>query len=144
MLQAKCEYTSAARIAAEVFSTCGKRASWKKFAWKTFTETLQISSHVNYHAIEVRGLLGESAKYCMQRKTRSILEELDKMVQERDRVHVLESRGQNIIDSAIRLIQSFHENYNQATAADLEKRLLNSIRTQDPKKFKRGIMKVNR
>lgn len=78
----------------------------------------------------------------MRRKTKSILEELDQMVTERDRVHVLESRASNIIDSAINLIQMMHESYDQTIAADLEKRFLNSIKTQDPRKFNRGIKKV--
>lgn len=78
----------------------------------------------------------------MRRKTKSILEELDYMVTERDRVHVLENRASNIIDSAINLIQMIHESYDQDTANDLEKRLLNSIKTQDPRKFNRGIKKV--
>ena len=33
----------------------------------------------------------------MQRKTRSLLEELDEMYQERDRHHIVESRASNII-----------------------------------------------
>lgn len=78
----------------------------------------------------------------MRRKTKSILEELDEMVIERDRVHVLENRASNIIDSAINLISMIHENFDQDDAADLEKRLLNSIRTKDPRKFNRGIRKV--
>ena len=78
----------------------------------------------------------------MRKRTKSILEELDNMEAERDRVHVLENRGQNIIDSAIKLIQMIHENYDQETAADLEKRLVNAIRTQDPRKFGRGVNKI--
>jgi len=78
----------------------------------------------------------------MRRKTKSLLEELDKMAVKRDKVHVLENRASNIIDSAIRLIQSIHESYDEDVAQDLEKRLLNSIRTQDPRKFNRGIKKV--
>jgi len=78
----------------------------------------------------------------MRKKTRSILEELDNMVVERDRVHVLENRGNNIIDSALNLINMIRENYDQETAADLEKRLVNAIRTQDPRKFARGVNKL--
>ena len=80
----------------------------------------------------------------MRRKTRSILEELDQMVVERDRVHVLENRGQNIIDSAMKLINMIYESYDQDIAADLEKRLINAIRTKDPRKFTRGIQRVKK
>lgn len=78
----------------------------------------------------------------MRMKTKSILEELDSIAIHRDRAHVVESRASNIIDSAINLIRTIHENYDQDTAADLEKRLLNAIRTQDPRKFNRGIKKA--
>lgn len=78
----------------------------------------------------------------MKRKTRSILEELDSIVIERDRVHVLENRANNLIDSAMNLISMIHESYDQETAADLEKRLINAIRTKDPRKFARGVKKL--
>ena len=78
----------------------------------------------------------------MRKKTRSILEELNNMVVERDRVHVIENRGQNIIESAMNLIKMIRESYDQETAADLEKRLINAIRTSDPKKFARGVKRM--
>jgi len=78
----------------------------------------------------------------MRKKTRSILEELDQLATSRDRVHVLENRATNIIDSAMNLINMIHESYDQETAVDLEKRLVNAIRTHDPKKFTRGIRKM--
>ena len=43
----------------------------------------------------------------MKRQTRSILNELNSMIHERDRQHVFESRGSQIIESAINLIMSF-------------------------------------
>ena len=36
-----------------------------------------------------------------------------------------------------------YEAYDEATADDLVKRFINSIKTQDPKKFERGIKKLN-
>ena len=79
----------------------------------------------------------------MRKKTRSILHELNSMIVEKDRQHVLESRATNVIESAINLLNEMHKHYDVAVAGDLERRLLNSIRSQDKNKFIRGIRKVN-
>ena len=79
----------------------------------------------------------------MRRKTRSILHELNSMIVEKDRQHVLESRATNVIESAINLINEMHKHYDDSVAGDLERRLLNSIKHQDKTKFVRGIRKVN-
>jgi len=55
----------------------------------------------------------------------------------------MESRATNVIESAINLINEMHKHYDAETAGDLERRLLNSIRSQDSRKFVRGIRKVN-
>ena len=79
----------------------------------------------------------------MRKQTRSILHELNSMIVEKDRQHVMESRATNVIESAINLINEMHKHYDSETASDLERRLLNSIRHQDSRKFVRGIRKVN-
>ncbi len=79
----------------------------------------------------------------MRKKTRSILHELNSMIVEKDRQHVLESRATNVIESAINLINEMHKHYDETVAGDLERRLLNSIKHQDKTKFVRGIRKVN-
>lgn len=79
----------------------------------------------------------------MRKQTRSILHELNSMIVEKDRQHVLESRATNVIESAINLINEMHKHYDSAVAGDLERRLLNSIKHQDKNKFVRGIRKVN-
>jgi len=79
----------------------------------------------------------------MKRKTRSILEEINAMAPKRDTKHVVESNGQQVIQTAINLINLINESFDVETAADLNKRLINAIRTRDPKKFARGIGKVN-
>jgi len=75
----------------------------------------------------------------MQRKTRSLLEELDEMYQERDRHHIVESRGNNIIQSAIHLLEMIDRTYDRETADNLQRKLLNAIRTRDPERFRRTI-----
>jgi hypothetical protein len=56
--------------------------------------------------------------------------------------HLIESSANNIIESAINLLNRINEQYDDATANELERRFLNSIRTGDPKKFKRVINKI--
>lgn len=75
------------------------------------------------------------------RKTRSILEELNQISVDRDRNHVVENRGQHIINSAINLIEQIEAHYDENTAKDLTNRLINSIRGKDGTKFSRGIKK---
>jgi|TARA_R110000822_G_C15026131_1_gene463718 hypothetical protein len=79
----------------------------------------------------------------MKRQTRSILDELNSIIIERDRKHEIENRGGHIIESAINLIENIYSNYDVDTAGDLERRLLNSIRSRDGKKFKRGCKKAD-
>ena len=78
----------------------------------------------------------------MQRKTRSILEELDNLMIHRDRSSLLENRANHIITGAINLINLIREQYEPEVAADLERRLINSIKGQDPSKFNRGVRKA--
>jgi hypothetical protein len=77
----------------------------------------------------------------LRKQTRSILDELTDMSSGRDRNLLLESRGNHIINSAINLITMLRENYTPEQADDLERRLINSIRGQDPAKFSRGLRK---
>ncbi len=78
----------------------------------------------------------------MQKKTRSILDELDSLLLHRDKENLLESRANNIINGAINLINMIRENYTPEVAADLERRLINSIKGQDVAKFTRGVRKL--
>lgn len=78
----------------------------------------------------------------MLKKTRSILDELDNHLLVRDRESLMESRAGHVIQGAINLINSIRESYDADAAAELERRLLNSIRGQDPSKFTRGIRRL--
>ena len=80
----------------------------------------------------------------MQKLARSILDELDTMITHRDRESLVESRATHIIAGAIHLINYIRENYTPDQALELERRLLNSIRTQEPEKFKRGVGRIRR
>jgi hypothetical protein len=78
----------------------------------------------------------------VQKRTRSILTELDELLTHKDKDNLLESRANNIINGAINLIRYIRENYDIETATKLENRLLNAIKGQDPAKFSRGIRKI--
>ena len=78
----------------------------------------------------------------MQKKARSILDELDTLLVHKDRENLVESRATHVIQGAINLINYIRENYDAESAGELERRLLNSIRTQEPEKFKRGVRRM--
>jgi hypothetical protein len=63
----------------------------------------------------------------MQKKTRSLLEELDSMYVERDRRLIIESRADNIIASAIRLVEQIEHEFGAEQAENLTRKLLNAI-----------------
>jgi lysyl-tRNA synthetase class II len=78
----------------------------------------------------------------MRKTTRSFLQELSDLGLSRDTDLIVESRASNIIQSAVNLLTLIRENYDIETAAELERRFLNSIKTGDAAKFKRGIKRI--
>ena len=78
----------------------------------------------------------------MQKKTRSILEELDALYVERDRRHVLESRATNLINSAIRLLEQIEQDYTTEESENLQRKLINAIKLKDPGKFTRSVRRI--
>lgn len=78
----------------------------------------------------------------MQKKTKSILEELDSLRLHKEKENVIETRANHIIMGAINLLNFIKENYNTDHAEELERRFLNSIRTQDSAKFTRGLKRI--
>lgn len=78
----------------------------------------------------------------MKKTTRSILQELSDLSVNRNKDLVIESRGTNLIESAINLLALIREQYDIETAAELERRFINAIRTAEPAKFKRGVKKI--
>lgn len=78
----------------------------------------------------------------MKLSTRSILQELNEIAQVRSTDAIIESRATNIINSAINLLESIHKHYDAESADELERRLINAIKGQDPTKFVRGVRKI--
>ena len=75
----------------------------------------------------------------MQKRTRSLLEELDSMYVERERDLIIESRASNIIAGAINLLEQIDASYSPEQAENLTRKLLNAIRTRDTGKFARTV-----
>lgn len=79
----------------------------------------------------------------MQKKTRSLLEELESIGSNRDINHVIESRAHNIITSAINLLELISKQYDKEKAELLEKKLLSSIKYKDQDRFSKSLRKKN-
>jgi hypothetical protein len=79
----------------------------------------------------------------MQKKTRSLLEELDSMYIERDQRHVIENRAANVIASAIHLLEQIDQSYTAEDAQNLQRKLINAIMQRNPSKFTRTVRKTD-
>lgn len=79
----------------------------------------------------------------MQKKTRSLLEELQAFGDTKDMNHIIESRATNIIASAINLIELMQKQYSPEKAELLEKKLLSAIKGKDQSRFSKSLRKKN-
>ena len=84
----------------------------------------------------------------MQKKTRSIFEELDGIYKDRyakkqERGYLVESRASNVIASAIRLMEQIDSLYDAEQSENLNRKLLNAIRLRDANKFARSVKRAN-
>ena len=78
----------------------------------------------------------------MQKRTRSLLDEIINVSFTKDKENIVESRASHIIDSAIRLISYIKESFDPETAYKLEKRFHSSIKNMDRKKFAKGVARI--
>lgn len=78
----------------------------------------------------------------MKPRTRSILEEINTLVPNKNRKEVIASRADHVISSAIHLIKLIKESYEPEVAQDLERKLLNAIRLQEMNKFKNSLRRA--
>ena len=76
------------------------------------------------------------------KKSRSILEEVNSIRIDRNKHHVLENRVEHLVSSAKNIKELLYSIYEDDVALDLERRLINSIKSGDHKKFSRGINKA--
>jgi hypothetical protein len=79
----------------------------------------------------------------MQKKTRSLLEELEALSDNRDVNHIIENRAHNIITSAINLLELINKHYDSEKSAILERKLLSAIKGRDQARFAKSLRKKN-
>jgi hypothetical protein len=79
----------------------------------------------------------------MQKKTKSLLEELQAYGDTRDISHVIENRASNVIASAIYLIELMQKHYPSDKAELLERKLLSAIKSKDQARFAKSLRKKN-
>lgn len=77
----------------------------------------------------------------MQKRTKSLLEELNEISINRDINHVIENRANNIITSAINLVELMSKHFSPEKAELLEKKLLSSIKSKDQRRFSKSLKK---
>lgn len=78
----------------------------------------------------------------INRKTRSILEEINSYIPNKNKQDVIESKANHIIMSAINLIESIDRTFEPEEAEALKKRFISSIRGSDPTRFSRMMVRV--
>ena len=78
----------------------------------------------------------------INRKSRSILEEISTYVPQKSKEDLIEARAQHIIVSAINLLESIDENFSSSEADALKKRFVSSIRGSDPNRFTRMVKRI--
>ena len=79
----------------------------------------------------------------MKTSTKTILDELTNGLPGHNRNLLVESRGNHIITGAINLLNSIRENYGDEVAGEMERRMINSIRSQDTQKFSRAARRLS-
>jgi hypothetical protein len=78
----------------------------------------------------------------VEKRTKSLLEEINSISPKRDKTQLIESRGTNALGAIINLLEMIDSNYDTETAADFQKRVLLSIKSRDNTRFLRGIKKL--
>lgn len=75
----------------------------------------------------------------MDKKLRGIIDELLDYSPPRDKELFIESRGQQVIASALNLIRLIRESFDEEIAGDLTRRLVRAIASEDEEKFSRRL-----
>ena len=75
----------------------------------------------------------------MKKQTRSLLEEINSIIPSKDVHSVIESRAQQVIASVSNLVNLIESSCSEPEKSELIKRLFNSMKSGDERKFIRGI-----
>lgn len=74
--------------------------------------------------------------------TKRLLEELNSIVLTEGAEQLIESKARHVISNAINVIESMYRSFPHETAYDLEKKMMNAIRSRAPEKFTRNVSKI--
>lgn len=78
----------------------------------------------------------------MRKQTKSLLEELESISQNRDTYHIVERRATDLIASAIHLMEVIERNFPPEQRDILEKKLLVAIKNKDHTKFTNSLKRT--
>lgn len=78
----------------------------------------------------------------INRKSKSILEEINSYVPQKNKEELIEARAHHIIVSAINLLESIDTHFSSTESEMLKKRFMSSIRGGDPDRFARMVNKI--
>jgi len=78
----------------------------------------------------------------VEKRTKSLLEEINSIAPKGDKTHLIESRGTNALGAIINLLEMIDSTYDNDVAADFQKRVLLCIKNRDNTRFLRGIKKL--
>jgi len=78
----------------------------------------------------------------MRKQTKSLLEELESISRTHDTSHIIENRANNLIASAIHLMEVIERNFTPEQSAVLEKKLLVAIKNRDQSKFTNSLKRT--
>lgn len=78
------------------------------------------------------------------RKVKSLIEELDRFVPQKDKHQIIEARASNVIAGAVNLLSLISESFDEEDAEELGKRLVSAIKNRDPNKFNRKIRELHK
>lgn len=78
----------------------------------------------------------------INRRSKSILEEISSYIPQKNKEDLIEARAQHIIVSAINLLESIDESFSAEEADALKKRFVSSIRGADPNRFTRMVKRI--
>jgi hypothetical protein len=81
-------------------------------------------------------------KLSINRRSKSILEEISSYVPQKNKEELIEARAQHIIVSAINLLESIDEAFTTEEADALKKRFVSSIKGADPNRFTRMVKRI--
>jgi hypothetical protein len=76
-------------------------------------------------------------------KIKSILNEIDSILPQKNKALIVESRASHVIISASNIMNMISENYDADTAEKLQKKFLNAIRTGNVDKFSNALKRIN-